>query len=339
MSGRAASARAVARCLPAVVAVLVLVVGCGTSSPGSSARCGIGPDLVPTCGALLGVTAAAPDMASLEDSERLAGRGFDLVYTFHDLNDVVPTPYERAVVASGRLLHIDIDARDFGSASSAVTWQGIADGDFDAELTAQARGIASLGVPVFVTFDHEPNNPARAAMGSPADYVAAWRHVHDLFAGAGADNAVWVWVVMSWPPSLATVPAMWPGNDYVDWISWDAYNDSGCRDGVVEPGRSRSFAEVALPFASWLEEHGPAAGIDVDKPEMISETGTPSMPGDPAAQAAWFEGMGRAVAQEPRIKAVAIWDHASTSAGCNFRFGREGVLSGIPWTSPSLPGR
>jgi beta-mannanase len=36
-------------------------------------------------------------------------------------------------------------------------------------------------------------NRYRTMAHSPEDYVAAWRHLHDLFAKRGADNVRWVW--------------------------------------------------------------------------------------------------------------------------------------------------
>ena len=332
--------RAAALVLPLLL-LASLLASCGGSRSPAAASCRVGADLVPTCGALLGVTPPQPDATSLKDTEQAAGRAFDLVYTFHDLNDVIPSPFEQGLVDDGYLLHIDIDARIYGgSDTGTITWRAVADGAYDSQLTAQAQGIAGLHAPVFVTFDHEPNQPDRSALGTPSDYVAAWRHVHDVFARAGATNVVWVWVVTSWPPSLPTALQMWPGNDDVDWISWDAYNSAGCRDGSVDPGSSHTFGQVALPFLRWIRAEGPAAGIDVGKPMMISETGTQDLPTDPAAQAAWFRGMASTVADTPQIKAVALWDHESSSAGCDFRFSdRPGALASLPWTSPTAPAR
>jgi hypothetical protein len=302
-------------------------------------RCPRGAELVPSCGVLLGVTPPHPDVISLRDAEAAAGREFDMVYAFHDINDAIPSSYDKSVVDAGQILHIDIDSRDYGSPDPyTISWRAVADGEYDEQLNAQARGIASLHAPVFVTFDHEPNQPGRAALGSPADFVEAWRHVHDVFETAAATNAVWVWVVMSWPPALATALRMWPGNDYVDWISWDAYNSSGCRSGAIDPGKYRTFADAALPFLTWIKANGPAAGIDVHKPMMISETGTVGLPSEPAAQTDWFRGMATTLGAHPRIKAVTLWDHLGSSPGCDFRFvDRSGSLATLPWSSTASP--
>lgn len=337
-----ADRRARKAALVVLTLLAALLAGCGGSTR-STAGCRVGAQLVPTCGALLGVTPAHPDLTSLRASEAAAGTRFGMVYSFHDINDTIPSAYDRAVVRRGQLLHVDIDARDYASQDRfSVTWAAVAAGAYDHDLVQQARGIASLHVPVFVTFDHEADQPARSAQGTPADYVAAWRHVHQVFADNGATNAVWVWVMLGWPPSFPTALQMWPGNTYVDWISWDAYNASGCRSGAVDEAQMQTFGDVALPFLTWIEQHGPAAGIDVHKPMMISETGTVSYPSDPGATATWLRGLTQVVQDHPQIKAVSLWDHVGSDPGCDFRLSDDpsgaqalSTLSTGGWVDPT----
>src|SRR5205823_9976098 len=57
------------------------------------------------------------------------------------------------------------------------------------------------------------------------DYIAAWRHMHEVFSQARARNVRWVW-----SPYALDVPAgnrfeaYYPGVPYVDILSLDAYN-------------------------------------------------------------------------------------------------------------------
>jgi hypothetical protein len=267
------------------------------------------------------VVAPAPTVADLDQTEQAMGGRPDLVYSFHDINDVIPSSYDEAVVARGQILHLDIDARDFSSADpTTVTWRDIADGAYDSSLAAQARGVAHLGVPVFLTFDHEPDQLARSALGSPADYVAAWRHVHQVFESNGATNAVWVWVVMGIPQTYGSSLAFWPGNDVVDWISWEAYDVAGCDVGPVDPARFHSFERATLGFYDYLHAHGSAAGIDVGKPMMISESGTVPIPGPSSPTHTWYDGAPQLLRTHPQIKAVTVWNHLGSSPGCDFRF-------------------
>jgi hypothetical protein len=251
---------------------------------------------------------------------------------------------ERALVADGRVLHLTIAPTIFAP-HELVTWREITAGTFDRRLTAQARGVAALGVPVFVTFDHESDRPDRAARGTPADFVAAWRHVHDLYVRARADNAVWVWVVTGYPPFFATAGRIWPGNRYVDWISWEAYNVSGCSNGTVTAAQYKSFAGVALPFYRWVHTVGARYGIDAGKPMMISEAGSVIYRDSAKRTAQWYAGIPSVLARYRQIKAVTLWDRPGNGA-CGYRFddapdvlasiGRAGAQ--MHYRPPFMPG-
>jgi hypothetical protein len=193
----------------ALVGALCAVIITFVRGAGSLAVCPVSRKLVPSCGTLWGVATDPNTLAAVRSAERATGTTFNMVYRFHDLDDDFPTDDERALVADHRVLHVTIAPTFFGS-SQIITWREIASGAFDASISTQARGVASLHVPVFVTFDHESDRPDRAVRGSPSDFIAAWRHVHDLYARAGADQAVWVWVVTGYPPFFETAARIWP---------------------------------------------------------------------------------------------------------------------------------
>ena len=121
-----------------------------------------------------------------------------------------------------------------------VTWEPhepldeIIAGKHDDLFHQRARGARDLGVEILLRWGHEMNgnwypwsgaNNGNAA--GPAKYIAAYRHVHDLFVADGASNVLWVWC-----PLVADVPAepwnhwtnYYPGDGYVDWVGLDAYN-------------------------------------------------------------------------------------------------------------------
>ena len=271
---------------------------------------------VPECGVLWGVATQTPSIASVADLESRLGRRFDMVYRFHQLGDTLPTDDERKIVASGRLLHVSLDS---GGLAASGTWGAIAAGTYDDQLRRAAEGVASLQKPVFVTFDHEANNPSKVVLGSPSQFAAAWRHVHQVFDQAGATNAVWVWVMMGAPETLPGVGAFWPGNSDVDWISWDVYNQSGCLAGSIDPARYESFREGMAPFYSWVHDAGSAVGIDPDKPMMISEAGSVVYPDDPQLTAQWYAEIPGVLAQYPQIRAIGLWDHTGNRL-CDYRF-------------------
>ena len=59
----------------------------------------------------------------------------------------------------------------------------------------------------------------------PGEFVAAWRHVHDIFTAGGATNATWVWCPnVDFTSSLTPLEELYPGDDYVDWTCLDGFN-------------------------------------------------------------------------------------------------------------------
>lgn len=323
------------RTLLVLLITLAALPACGSSSL-SRPHCRRSARLVPSCGVLWGVVPEPNTLPALAGVEQRAGTRFSLAYHFADLDERVPSADERQVVASGRVLHISIDSRIFGKNGRTVLWSAVTAGEYDQALEADASGIASLHVPVFVTFDHEADQPRHAAAGTPAQFVAAWRHVHDLFVAHGATNAVWVWVVTGYPNSFATAGQLWPGNDVVDWISWEAYNGSGCVVGDLDPARYASFAQTVLPFYRWLHGNAARLHIDASKPMMLSEAGSVEYPGDAAKTAGWYRGIPAVLRMHPQIKAIALWDRPGI-AGCAYRWdGVPAVATAVRVAGASL---
>lgn len=306
-------------------------------SPTTSGHCTLSAKLVPSCGALWGISTTPATVAQQQLVARMVGRGFDIVYRYHDIDDVVPTPTERQLISQGHILHIDIASRQYAipagkTAANAppVNYANVSAGDFDVGLRRQAQGVAGLHVPVFVTFEQEANQRAKLGpRGTAAQFVAAWRHVHAVFAKAGASNAVWTWVMTGASDNLARAGQLWPGNAYVDWISWNVYNQSGCKSGHITESKYRSFNAAFMPFYTWVHTVGPKIGIDPSKPMMISEAGSVLYSADPHKTADWYAQIPTVIAKYPQVKAVQLWDSA-TSSSCNYEFQRNPeVLKGV----------
>jgi Glycosyl hydrolase family 26 len=111
-----------------------------------------------------------------------------------------------------------------------VSLAAIAGGRYDGYLNAYARAVGAFKDPVVLSFAHEMN--ARwwswgYQHTSPAVFIAAWRHVWNVFARADVENVTWLWNVnRNANPGQDTIsPAQewWPGARYVDWIGIDAY--------------------------------------------------------------------------------------------------------------------
>ena len=71
----------------------------------------------------------------------------------------------------------------------------IADGVSDDYIRRFAMDVQALNLPVAISFAHEMNGfwyPWGTEKTSPADFVHAWRHTHDIFLDVGATNVIWI---------------------------------------------------------------------------------------------------------------------------------------------------
>ncbi|GAB3452371.1 hypothetical protein GCM10027570_30560 [Streptomonospora sediminis] len=260
----------------------------------------------------------------MEPLERAAKRPLDIVRTWHGVDqDRIPTSRERRLAAEGRFIHANIEAKKFNAEGKpAQSYSDIAGGRFDDSLRSQAQGVARLDAPFFVTFDHEADaNKRYRTRGTPQEFVAAWRHIVDIYRRNGADNAIFVWNVTGWEANLDRLPGLWPGNDYVDWISWEAYNMTGCE---LQPSWDHvdTFEDALRPAYEWFQHQAPEHGIDPGKPVMIGEMGTVPIPGDPQATREWYADIPGTLRDYHRIRAVQLWD-GITAPTCDFRVLRD----------------
>jgi beta-mannanase len=123
------------------------------------------------------------------------------------------------------------DWTDLASNGSEINTDAqIAAGAQDGYLTQWAEAAKAWGHPFFLRFDWEMNANwfpwSPGLNGNTArDYVAMWRHVHDIFTNVGASNVSWVWCPNVDPNNIMTpLSSLYPGSAYVDWTCADAYN-------------------------------------------------------------------------------------------------------------------
>lgn len=231
----------------------------------------------------------APDfpgsMATVSGLQARVGRRADYVmwyvhwagpYSSFDPSDVA------AVAANGSTPVITWMSDD-PTGAVTITDRSIAAGAYDGYIRDFARGLASAGHRVLLRFDHEMNGnwygwDPGVDGNTAADYVAAWRHVHDLFAAAGASNVAFVWAPNVAYPGSASLAGLYPGDGYVDEIGVDGYN-WGPLDG-------HSWQPPAQLFGPTLQ----ALARLSSRPVLITEVGCTPVGGDKAAWIAAFFG-------------------------------------------------
>ena len=142
-----------------------------------------------------------------------------------------------------------------------ATMADIAAGKQDTYITTFATAVRQLNLPIALTIAHEMNGhwyPWGTQTTKAKDFVAAWRHIHDLFTEVDATNVIWTWTpnVINPVPRVKLAP-LYPGDAYVDWIGIDGY--------FTHKGE-QTFADLFQPTVEQVQDF-------TKKPFLIVETG------------------------------------------------------------------
>jgi hypothetical protein len=224
-------------------------------------------------GALFGYYGTGTADSTIMESK--IGRKFDLIHYFKDFdasNNMWPTPAMLTQAAGGRTIHIGWELVSYdggydsalqpapgassvdrsGNAQKTWTYRQVTSGSLDAYLDAVATKVKATSAKFIVDIDPETDDrpdiggtaKIRAAAGTRAEYVAAYRHIVDRFRARGVTNVVWAWTMSGWTATDASkawsLQQLWPGPGYVNVIMWDPYNHSATN--------WRSFGQMIAPF-------------------------------------------------------------------------------------------
>ena len=223
-------------------------------------------------------------------------------------------------------------------------------GRYDAYIREFATKAKEWGHPFFLRFNWEMNGfwfPWSEGVNgnTTGQYVAAWRHVHDIFTQVGATNATWVWCPnIDLSGALIPLGRVYPGDDYVDWTALDGFNWG---DRVGSPGW-QSFNQVFhRTYRRIVTKVAPT------KPMMLAEVASTDKGGN---KPAWIRDMFDKVRHKYRKVRAVIWydvDDRGTNwpierskkAGNAFRAGvkpgafRPNLYGGIPGVPIQPPPR
>jgi mannan endo-1,4-beta-mannosidase len=217
----------------------------------------------PSGGKFFGVDAAgAPDsLGPVRSFAASAGAAPNLVGEYMSWNDPLDTRAVANAWSYGALYYMIWEPYHTSVAA-------IADGRSNGYITGVARAVRALNLPVAISFGHEMNGwwyPWGTTSTTGAQFVAAWRLIHRLFAAAGASNVIWVWNpnVISAEPQLE-LSAWYPGNAYVSWVGVTGYFGStgpDTFDGVYGPTMQeiRTFTSKPFLIAETSVQTGPDA--------------------------------------------------------------------------------
>lgn len=179
--------------------------------------------------------------------------------------------------------------------------KNIYNGNFDSYIQQYAIDVKKWNNPVIIRFAHEMNGnwyPWGAGVNgnTPEDYKQAWIHIINIFKQNEVKNVTWVWspnetFVDSTAPYSLDFDGLYPGDSYVDWVGFSAYNWGT----VNEIQKWRSFSQIVEPTYNILTRY--------NKPIMISEINSSTIGGD---KTSWMRDMNFEILKYPKIRAV-IW--------------------------------
>lgn len=302
--------------------LLALQQSSGSDPSAQSAQCRPTRLLVPNCGAWFGayVRHTKPDLEEkVLAYEKRIGRKLDIVYAYHDMsvNDglegTLLTEQEQ-LVGEDRMLLLSWESKWWnGTPEQQPSWKQIAAGALDKSvIDVQAERIKEYGKPLFLSFDLEMDTRT-PGNGTPAEYVAAYRHIHDRFRALGVTNVLWTWVITGYTGHSELFRTLYPGDAYVDWIGYNQYNYYRCHKA-----KWQSFEQTQRAPHEWIREN-----LSDEKPLMLSEFGTADEPSRPKAQAEWYEDVPRVVKKLDGVRAALQWNYRDPGPGCDLSLARD----------------
>jgi len=240
--------------------------------------------LEPATGALLGQFYGA---GTLAQTAAMLGRRPPVHLTYYAWAADWTGAVTKADLAAGRIPLVNWEPHK-------IDFNNIVNGSLDATIVARANGSKALGKKFFLDFAAEMNGDEAWSGNNAPLYVAAYRHIHDIFVAAGATNVIWAWC-----PNVTDINGgnkntmdYYPGDAYVDWTGVDGYN-WGTKNGGWQTFR-QVFQEIypLLPARK--------------NPIMIGEMSSAQVGGD---KAKWIDEIIPTLrASFPLIKCVVWFD-------------------------------
>ncbi len=178
--------------------------------------------LAPRPASYLGVFAggASPAYRPVEAFSDMAGKEPNLAGYYSGWAEPFNMTFARTMHSHGIIPYVQIDP-------SYASVSAIAAGSYDNYLRSYADSVRDFSHAVVIGFGHEMNGTWYswgAGQTSPAEFIAAWRHIVTVFRAEGADNVTWLWTVnQEARRGSQPIHSWWPGARYVTWVGIDGY--------------------------------------------------------------------------------------------------------------------
>jgi len=209
-------------------------------------------------------------------------------------------------------------------------WRDVLNGSSDAIIDTLAQQIKDSGIPILLTFHHEVDddacansNPDCGKNQTAEDFVAMWRYIHNRFAALDVNNVSWNWIVMGWQWSPSgnaelreLIESMFPGPDYVDWMSADLYNVAG-NCSLSERQINKRWTQLDELGQGWYDW-----ASQFNMPLALGEWGTFDDVLVDGRKAQWYRNSSATLKNWTNIKAVVYFDRLHE--GCDWRIDSGG---------------
>jgi hypothetical protein len=285
------------------LAAVVLTAAAGDSAAGERGRIILG--------------AVGNSRAETLARQRETGRHIEGVRAFKRWDEQLIGPDQRWAVRTHHTLFLSVKTRLHDG--TLLRWRDIADtapgSPLYGDMLRQAHELKSVEATVYLVFNHEPDAKTSRPMGTPADFVAAWRRYVSVLRSAGATNVRYVWTLTDYAFQHGYAQPYYPGDGYVDAIGADAYNWYDCT-GAAKP-RWTSLAVLIEPQRRFGLRHP-------GKELMVLEWGSVEDRAQPDRKARWIRAAA-ALFTRPgyeSYRALLHWDDRYTAppGTCQFDY-------------------
>ncbi len=254
-------------------------------------------------------TEAPWDIGAINQFEQHAGKGVSLVNFSNPFANCYSSPCKPYNFPAGEFNTIHghgaipffswaNDALPVSGDQSAYQLSDVIAGRHDSYITAWATAAKAWGHPFFLRFNWEMNGSwfpwSEGVNGNQTgEYVAAWRHVHDIFTRVGATNTTWVWCPNVDPNHvMRNLQGLYPGDAYVDWTCLDGYNFNQPRASFKDTFKT-TYDTITTTIAP-------------GKPMIIGETASTEAGG---SKAQWITDMFTALPHSfPNVRGLLYFD-------------------------------
>jgi hypothetical protein len=303
----------------ALAAILIVVVsGYALARFSHASSCTISSTLVNSCrplfgGAVSGDPRAASDpISQVTYLEGQIGHQLDVVHFYNGVgDDTLSSSAVHFATRSNTYLYQNWKGptSNWGSISS-----------YNSGIDSMADSVKSLGSKkIFLTYWHEPENDVssggdsncpnvayKGSSGTVTQYKAAWAYVENRFKADGVTNVVWVMNYMGYKAWDCLIPDMWPGNNLIDWVTFDTYPTDSIATWTGTVGRMYNL----------LSADSTATDNFDSKPWGVGEFGSCNLSTEQGADG-YLESAKTALdaSTYPKLKLYMVYDDTGNNAG------------------------